>query len=73
VVLLARRTHVAAGHSRAAAHRATDGIGRLFGVAANHLSNERHPTPPWQVKLFAENAGNAHSTVLFCLSRQKLV
>jgi hypothetical protein len=40
--------------SRTAAHRATDGIGRLYGVAANHLSNERHRTSSWQVKLVAE-------------------
>ena len=52
--------------SRAAAHRATDGIGRLYGVAANHLSNERHPTSPWQVKLVAEKRWKRpfHRTIL---------
>ena len=52
--------------SPAAAHRATDGIGRLYGVAANHLSNERHPTPPWQVKLVAEKRWKRpfHRTIL---------
>jgi hypothetical protein len=51
--------------SRAPA-RATDGIGRLYGVAANHLSNERHPTPPWQVKLVAEKRWKRpfHRTIL---------
>jgi hypothetical protein len=52
--------------SRAAAHRATDAIGRLYGVAANHLSNERHPTSPWQVKLVAEKRWKRpfHRTIL---------
>ena len=36
--------------SRAAAHRATDAIGRLYGVAANHLSNERHRASHSQAK-----------------------
>src|SRR5262249_3089283 len=39
---------------RSAAHQAADGIGRLFGVAANHRSNERHCASHWQVKLAAE-------------------
>jgi hypothetical protein len=52
--------------SRAAAHRATDGTVRLNGVAANHLSNERHPSSPWQVKLVAEKRWKRpfHRTIL---------
>jgi hypothetical protein len=37
-----------------ATHPATDDIGRLFGVAVNHLSNERHRAPGRQPKLAAE-------------------
>ena len=37
-----------------AAHPAADGIGRLFSVAANHLSNERHRASNWQAKLAAQ-------------------
>jgi hypothetical protein len=33
-----------------AAHPAAGGIDRLFSVAANHLSNERHRASTWQVK-----------------------
>src|SRR5580704_8070283 len=55
-----------------AAHPAADDIDRLFGVAANHLSNERHRASHWQAKLAAENPGNADCAKLFCLSRQKL-
>ena len=40
--------------SRAAAHRATDGIGRLFGVVANHRSNQRHCASRWQAKFATE-------------------
>ena len=36
------------------AHAAADGIGRLFSVAANHLSNERHRASTWQVKHVVE-------------------
>src|SRR5215475_13098276 len=52
--------------SRAVAHRAMDGIGRLYGVAANHLSNVRHPTSPWQVKIVAEKRWKRpfHRTIL---------
>jgi hypothetical protein len=59
-------------HASSAAHPAAHGIRRLFSGAANHLSNNRHRASTWQVKHVVENVGNAHSTVLFCLSRQKL-
>jgi hypothetical protein len=38
---------------RCAAHPA-DNIGRLLGVATNHLSIREHHAPHWQVKLAAE-------------------
>jgi hypothetical protein len=39
---------------RCTAYPATSGIARLFGVAANHRSNERHCASHWQAKLAAK-------------------
>ncbi|HLK83135.1 MAG TPA: hypothetical protein VKT99_16800, partial [Xanthobacteraceae bacterium] len=43
-----------------------DGVGRLFGAAANHLSNERHRASQWQAKLVVEKRWKCrfHRTIL---------
>ena len=58
--------------SRAAARPAADGIGRLFGVVANHRSIRDIAHRTGKQNLPPKNARNADSAVLFCLLRQKL-
>jgi hypothetical protein len=58
-----------------AAHPAADGIGRLFSVAANHLSNERHRASTWQVKHVVEKRRKCpfHRTILPFATETSLV
>ena len=67
-----QQTHKGRPKANRSAPNPAGDVGRLLGVAANHLSNERHRASHWQAKLAAENPGNAHSATLFCLWRQKL-
>ena len=58
--------------ANSADHPATDDIGRLFGVAANHPQMRDIAPAAGKQNLQPKNAGNADSALVFCNSRQKL-